>query len=669
MSNLGLMTRPDFALLDTFDNRWNSPDPAARYAEVTGVEYRAQFGGLLLAAERTPRDLRCADVTLLQGDWRDCTPPELGVVCPLAYNAAANPAPRDGQGAPQWTTRLRGGLLPANPHLLLTLVRTEAPPQGQPAETQRWQLGLGALTLTWGRFAAPVLAYGGNELARMAVQPGERELFAFSTHQRWEISAVDGCLHLACSGLAAAWTVPIGELPPVPWTFAANGGKYAVHVAPLTFARTGSLLTPWIEESAVYPAEDAIIRCFPPLPPGAATVEAAAVDGTRKRYRVTLHGDGASTPVLRAYEVRYEPQFAAPTDIWQETTPWLVRGREQLSEEPAARSSEFVLRADAAFANTFGALPGQCAVRYTTGYDDGAGNTAAQPRMVGILRRTNHDGVHLSATCYDRWTQLTDARLLFPPCLLGLSRAEAVTLLAARGGIPPESVVVAAEVVGQVGGDAADFSARSPAWLPRAGVSVADALRHLCAAYGIHAAFRPDGTLSCRTTDDTEPVAEVSSATGTDARYALGTDACYGVDMETDLTGAVNVQVTVGRSPCGDPLVATLCDAESIGNPAATPYLGYRAVAYREMPDLTTLPRVVESAARAWNDLPTGLPRVTLTSHTGYALCHCLPRQYIRVTDALLGGTRVCRVLRMSVELRLDRPPRTTLTLEVLPCE
>lgn len=667
LSNLGLMTRPDFALFDDIATRWQTSDPAVRYTNVTGLTYSARFGGLILQPNTTLRNLPSAQVSCLLGAWRDCTPPELGVTCPLAYDASANATPLDSQGMPVLTTQLRGGLLAANPHLILSLVRTEAPPEGQPAESQRWQLRLGDYTLTWGRFAAPVLACRGVEIARLLIETRDREAFAFATHQRWEIDCLRGQLHLACTGFHGDWVVATGDLPAAAWEFAANGGKYAVNVTPVTFATSGSLITPWTEEYVAYPNSDVVIGLFPADSSGQVSVTPYAVNGTRKRYRVTLTGSGAGTPLLQAYEVRYEPQFAARTSTWTDATPWLVTGSEQLGEELAARSSEFVFRRDAAFQAAIGSLVGHHAVRYTAGYDDGAGHTMQQQRMTGLLRRSRDDGLHLTATLYDRWTQLADVKLLFPPCLLGLTRGTALMLLATRGGIPPDLIVVHDDVVGMVGDPVREI-AELPAWMPRRGVSVADALRRVLDTFGIRGEFRPDGTLHFFTTESSAPVAAFSSDEGAEAQYALGTDAFCGVTVESDLTGVVNTLVAVGLSTAGTPLLVMQSDADSITNPASARYLGYPATAYRETPDLTTLPQVTEFVARTMKALPGGLPQVTLTSRQGYALCHLFPRRYIQVTDPLLGDARVCRVLRMVVEYRPDRPPRTTVTLEVLPC-
>ena len=668
MSNLGLMTRPDFAVYDGIAARWHSPDPTMRYSDVSGLTYSARFGGLMLQPDATLRDLPSAQVTLLLGDWRDCTPPELGVICPLAYNAAANAMPFTSQGAPNFTTRLRGGLLAANPHVVLTFVRTEAPPDGQPAASQRWQLKLGAFTLTWGRYAEPVLAQNGQEVARFTIDTRDREAFAFATHQRWEIDCLHGQLYLACSGFRGDWVVATGDLPTAAWEFAANGGKYAVNLTPVTFATSGSMITPWGEEFVAYPNDDAVITLFPANSAGGVSVTPYATNGTRKCYRIALTGSGSATPLLRGYEIRYEPQFTTPTAQWTDATPWLVEGSERLGEEFAARTSEFVFRRDADFQTTFGALDGHHAVCYSTGYDDGAGHIVQQDRMMGILRRTAYDGVQLTATLYDRWTQLADAKLLFPLCLLGLTRGAALTLLATRGGVPPGLIVVHDDVVGVVGDPERDDAGATPPWLPRRGVSVADALRRLLETYGICGEFRADGTLHFFTTEASDPVAAFTTAEGADARFALGTDAFHGVAWESDLTGAVNTLGAVGQSPAGAPLLALLRNPDSINNAASAQYLGYPAAAYREEMDLTTLPQVTEYAARAMALLPSGLPRVMLTSRTGFALCHLFPRQRIQVTDALLGGTRLCRVLRMAADYRPDRPPRTSLLLEVLPC-
>ncbi len=667
MDTLGVFTRRGFARYDDIKSRYFAADPASRYPVLSNVIYAERLGGLILQPDLTLHNLSYTGLTIGAGGTytRDCTPPELGVTCPMYYNAAPNDSP----GSFVWS--IQGGLLPASPCFTAYLLRTEAPPVGQSPYTQRWRLLFGGLTLSWGRFENPVLTDGaGTEIARYTVNESDRQQYAWDTVQRWDIASLGGELHLSCSGFSDNWTVVYPTLPAARWTVQANGGVCAAHVEPLTFASSGYLVTPWIEEGYAYPDGDLIGTVFPASSGSVSTtVTVEAVSGTQKQYRLTLAStDIRQTPIARGFQTFYESAYAALSTTKTEITNWFVHGRESLTQDYSARNTQLQFREDTDFVTAVGRLSGHRVITYATGYDTGNGVPVRQTRMTGIMGRISRTGNLLTMEVYDQYTKLSRVKLFNMPCLWGLGRGLAIALIARCAGVHPDNIYINPNITGVIGDPALPFSVDGPRWTIEDGTSATDAINKICKTYGVRAIFDGDGVLTIYQFDDTTTTNSYSSDAGTDPLYALGTAPFEGVEFQSDLTGAVNHLVIIGQDGGGMPIMTPRYDPTSVSDDTSERYIGYYASDVQRNADLGTPGEVAEATAKGLQDIDYGLPKVPLQGNHALALCHQLPREFIEVTDNDTAlDHRDCKILQMDVEIDAIAPPVTSMGLEVWP--
>lgn len=666
MDALGVITRRHFYCVDDIKGRWFAADPAARYTAISNVVYDKRLGGLILQPDATLRNLPSAGLTIAAGgaSTRDCTPPALGVTCPMYYSAAPNADPS------VYTWQLAGGYLSAGPWIVHHLIRTPAPPVGQTADSQRWKLGFGGLTLTWGRYTDPVLTDGtGAEISRYTLNEGDRERFAFDTIQRWEITSLGGELYISCSGFSGDWTTVYPTLPAAAWSFAANGGKCAINLTPVTFAASGYVITPLIEEGYPYPDGDLSATTWPTnAAPTSAAISVETVSGTQKSYRLALSTtDTLTTPIVRTFETGYAPEFAALSVERTEISDYFVKGREILTQDYSARNTTLTFRETEDFIAAVGRLSGHRVITYATGYDAGDGVAVRQTRMTGIMGAVERTGHDVTLSVYDRWTQLAKVRLFNAPMLLGLTRAAAISLIAQCAGIPTELISVNADVTGTIGDGSRPFGEEGARWRIPDLTSAADAIRKILTTYGLKADFDGYGVLCVYRSEDTAVTNDYSAVDGTDDRYGLGTDPFEGVAFKSDLTGAINHHVVIGECN-GQPIIAAQYDPASVADPMSERYMGYYATDGERIPDLDTAAEVQEAVAKRLQAADIGLPKVVLSNNRAYALCHEIPRTFISGTDPDIDFTmRRLKILEMTVDIDETIPPVTSMLLEVQP--
>lgn len=659
MTNLGFLTRRQWTFYDDIVTRWEDDrESGDGYASISNVVYSKRFGGLILAPNTTLTAMPHTSVTVLAGDVRTSTAPAFGVTGCLGYNATAN-----------HVVRLQGGLLAEGPCCTVSLVRTLDPPNGQGRPTQLWKFTFGGLVLTWGRTSDPVLTRSGVEVARYTVPESQREEYSNAVRMTWDIANIGGRLFLTCSALRDTWEIAMPTLPATRWQWETNGGKHWVNVSQVTFAATGSIVTPLINERVARDAADAVKTVYPTAElPATAVVTLGAATDNQRAYTLTLGGTGYTTPLVRAYQVYYPPIVTPPTTTWTAIDAWFVSGREQLTEEMAARSTDLRFVTDAAWEAAFPRLSGHRVVRYTVGYNDGQGHTDSELRMVGIMRRVSRNGHDLTMTLFDQWTMLRDTRLSSMPCLYGMERGAAISLIAQCASIPSSQIVIDADVVGTVGNATSDPGKEGPRWRVATGTTAADAIRRIASTYGLRVEFQGDGKLHVYQDDTTTIALHVSAAEGTPAYLGIGKGVFDGVTFDSDLAGTINYLYFVGKDPRGKPLTAQVYDYGSLNTTTAENYLGYAAVEYQEHLDIDTQEELQEALARQLTSIDRGYPRCEITSDAGYALTLLWPRSYIGVTDTdVFTGERTCKITQLVCEYAEDRPPRPTLTLEVLP--
>ena len=119
-----------------------------------------------------------------------------------------------------------------------------------------------------------------------------------------------------------------GEICPAPEGRCAARGAPSPSTSPGCASPTAaSLETGWVDHLWALPDDALNAAAFPPGQAGITVAVVAETSGSRKRYRVTLSGDRAHSPVLRAWQSTYPPAFSYLTGDWTEITPWAAARR------------------------------------------------------------------------------------------------------------------------------------------------------------------------------------------------------------------------------------------------------------------------------------------------------------------------------------------------------
>jgi hypothetical protein len=320
----------------------------------------------------------------------------------------------------------------------------------------------------------------------------------------------------------------------------------------------------------------------PPVDPDSVQCDVAETDGTRKRFKIFLTGDGSHTPVLQSWEVKWDPtDGAAPTPQWVDITPWFAGGNEGMGTELTGRTATLQLRPnkmvphpstgeeitlydwiqwnldEATVANIHPMLRGHYAIAYRTWYlmednttvlQDGTHPRAwvcSMPiggtydpgdpeglgtdgvRMYGLVK-SRRETVDLSSlttleiTAYDRGATVRELPLFNAPCLLEKNVGAAIAELVRWGGVPQSLIVVDPSITPILSSPHALYDVER--YVEPDGTSVGQAVTRYCEKYDLIAEFRPDGTFHITNHLAPVTVSVTGAGGGAGAVTVTGTD-------------------------------------------------------------------------------------------------------------------------------------------------
>lgn len=684
--NFGWRTRFPVFLQHIVKDIWKT-----KVEKQVGVQFAEYLGGAILYSDPSvvsmSMDMLLQEEGDIVGKWKLAKPAGNEKQFLKQYDATPNLV----------ASVVGAEMLSAAPQFVLTLARNPSPPVGMDPKAQKWELVFGqglldsaTLVLELTRLGNPRLLYrtvglDGETLterviATHEVPESDRQGFAFDFYQRWEVANINGRLYLRCNHLSEPWVVEgVGMVPEGAWKFNAFGGVFSFNLTPVTFVTSGYFETKRVEHYFLVPDNAMEFRTFGSTPTGcgvqAQVIESGyALGETWKRYRVTLTGDGGTTPFLHSVEAGAESVFEYPTtQTWVPLNPFITSMSETLSEDMATRKS--TLRVSLykrngngeTFADVFGSLLGEHLVTIAAGYtlEDGV-TEIVEDRMVGVLQAQDFASTpkskSLTFTCYDRWTKLAEKRLFKAPALTGLRLDLAIAKVARCGGVAPADMVLEAidvyvsQPVDYTGGEGLP-------WVPADGTAPTEVVKQLC-ALGAVAEYWEDGKLHVYAQDDTTLRCTFSTVVGTDPLYALSS-----LTYTQDLAGKVNHIVVVGADGKDGAPLAGRWHYDAIFTEGSPCFKGDLATEFITNGNLVDLDAVNRECVEAYNKRDGGWPILKVSSRRGWVACHLWPRYRVAVEDydwSPILGEVLCRVKDMQVSYGRGAPKLDSMTLGVI---
>lgn len=518
--------------------------------------------------------------------------------------------------------------LPTNPSFAFLFSRQPMTPAGMLESAQQWRLTFGGYTLQWGRGPVVQLLQGSELIAKRQGEEGEWEAFGVAPELSFNIFCVLGNIYVCSSAWSGAWKVAdIGDVPAGPIRMQGNGGEYAFNLSPFVFATSGYFITDWINTGGQFPSEFGSATMVKPDPPAGCSTALSvyAEDGPRRRYKITLTGNGATTPVVQFVQPHYDAAFINPNEYWQEITHWVDQTQspptETLPADLTARTLELTLFPEKSEAGTnnktlwewVGQLDGEYAFYYRTGMKYTDGTTEQSIRGYGFVevrsgKEAAGDVPTLRLQVVDKWVRLARTALVNAPCVAEMEAGAAIALLAQYAGIPP--LDIQRDDTGFIldgGGD--DWT--NPPWLFADGTTAAEAIRQIADAYGLIVEFGDNGKLQIRLEYNPTPMLTVDCDAGADPLEAVSA-----TEATQDRNAAVNVMTVEGQRPDGRPITARLIDYDSLNTAGSPRFLGYRVERMIKRSDLSTHGSVNVSCAREFDRRPAAWPGWSLASKT-----------------------------------------------------
>jgi len=663
-TNYGVLARPGFAVYEVPEQRFGA-------YTLEDVECSPLVHGVTLAATA----LQPATLAQFSVNPPDAlqiwTPPNQPVAHAFAYRAEAVPVEISSVGA-----------LPGEPSFTFSFTRAPQPPAGMPPAEQVWRLTFADFTLEWGRTGFPRL-YRNDVLLEERLLP-ESALRAFNSAAALAITVQNlfGDLFICCALWPEPWVVRgVGAVPSAPYGMQCSGGQFSFNLSPFTFATSGAFVTDWIEHGVAYPDTDLLVDVFPPDQPAGTGVAVTVAEycGTAKRYRVTLTGDGAHTPVVQAFQYRYHPQVAIGDRYWREITQWVTGATVTCAADPGAacRVGPTLRHAELSLVpqqrvngktlwEWVGGLHGAYAFRMQVGavYVDEHGMefTDQLDRLHGIVQIADDVQAiaavdRLTLAVPDRWEQLSQTALLFAPSVAGMRVDAAIALIAQWAGISPTQID-AAPVPYWLCEPAGDYT--RPTWFPPNGTRAGDFIRKIAERYGAVVEFDGAGVLVVRPGLSTDSVATYTLDEGGDPIISLER-----VEEREDRAACVNTVIVEGRGANGLALFAMQADAESLTLPGSLRYVGYPVIEYITDPDLTTQEAVNIACAQHFANRRAALPQRLLQSCTS-ELWKRVPNEVVTLINHRGSGVERVRLLLVRTQYR-PLTYTTTARGEVLP--
>lgn len=601
-------------------------------------------------------NMELSNHTVATGAFVEVTPP-IGFTCLKAAASAAN----------YLTQITRDTPLAAGAWFMLHFGRDcIRPPAGQTEPCKYSITWGGGYKLTWGIKIYPSLTYPNNAVREIRL-PDEQFLeYSTARSMNWGIFNAGEHLVIKCSAISGEpWTfLNTGVLEEDAYTLQASIGGYWFNVTPLQFPYQGYLETGWFDTYNANYTDDPTTGIFPTqVNDTSAAVTVSAVNGTQKKFRLTLTGDGGNTtPVVQGWQAYWLPAHTQPAEWWDNVTAWCDGGREELSEDLGSRRTTLDFKHFKSDDTTgwqrmidlVGTAEGQIALRYSIGYIYPDGTLDLRARMEGLVGTRGENSAprerKLTLTAYSCWGELARTPIRNLPSLCWMRADLAVALVAQWCKIAPWRIYTTPSPY-YLSPPTWDFTTAPWTW-PFA-TKGAVVVQELCKKFGLRAEFRANRNLIISNVADENltPVAWYSHEPNSDNWLAARTSAYL-----ADYTNVATAVTAIGEDEYGYPLYSQLIDQDS---------LALMGASYEEIVGPDTNLRVqadVDTACQSrFAERPNGKPGLRL-GELRAAWAHW-PREVIHVTDRTTAWLdRAGKITSISTQLgRMHKP---TITIQ-----
>ncbi len=651
--------------------RWDA------YGNKSGVLLSKEWKSAMLEFTLSPSSMVISDWVTSGGSWHESDP--FGRAKNIKYLHQAITDDTAGVSSVQSSANF-----PQAPSLVVSFLRYAVPPPNINEAIFYITLG-GGYTLYFGGMKDPKIidTDGSRIISTYTVEQNEKKQYYFDTSMKWEIWSVAGDLYILCSSLSRVWIIhDLGNMPAAPVTFGCQAScPYAVMIQKPIFNSSGYFITDEIDHLAEYAGDPDKIATYPPADQGTSVnIAINSTNGNKKSYKVTLNADsgGDHSPYVMSWQVIYRRRFEDKVGTWTKISDdYFKGGRESLGADAPARS----LVADfndtggkfRAYLDNLGDfIEGQFALRYSTGYNLHPSGSVTIPRLTGIAQireqnlKATTNNQQYTLTINDRYCQLNDTELTFPPNFILYPPEEAVALAAEYGGVHPDDIYVDIALSprtvengawwGTRGTStnpdkllaAAGFEYESLTWMP-IGSRAGEFINNVCKLFNMVAEFNPSGQFVIRLKDSSTLVESYTTEEG-----AANTVTIKDLTGTSDITDKPNGIVVEGKSRDGLYIYAKSIDWASVNLAPGTPgFKGYPAIRWIRDEKLSTQEQCVDALNRAFESLKVGGRRKIQITSPLAGLWDRFPRQLIFLDDAYSAyGGLYYRILSVEVDIK-----------------
>lgn len=673
--NFGTLTRYGFSAYDcpsqTYNDQRSYNGTLRHWRDYTVAN--CQYSDELQAAILSPtydfaEDNTLSQVRVISGEWDECEVSNRQGKHLYAYKAVA------GMSAEVESVNS----LPAGACFIAQFTRPPALPSGESVDNQKWSISWGGdYKLEWSRTGNPKIYKGTTVISEFHLEHSDIENYAFAVQNFWKIYNINNQLYIVSDILPRTWVVGLSEtdykygsgglsgyyvaakdytyigiIPAGKWKFYGAGGAFATKINQYAFATSGTIDTEWIEHYYPYADNEVNYDIFPAVTNPACNISVSILEtkGNAKRYRVTLTGDGNTTPTLGAFQYRYAPTFATHEAIYTNITPWVDGGSITLAEDNNNTSANITLNGTKKTSSTnnqslqeaAGYLAGLHSCKIYVG--DG---TTQQLKMTGFLYAHSdtddvRDAERVNLTVDSIWKKLANTKLKFAPCVAGMRVDLAIKLIAQYGGIAPGRIN---NIAINIYLDNTDWA--NPHWLPTNGTSAGEFINQICNAYGVTCTFDEYGIL------------QIYQGIDKTVKAILDPTLFSQSNIISDMSDAVNATLVEGMSPKGKPIYAYMYDAESLYNYESLRYIGFPVDDVIVNHDLSTQNSVNFACINNFNNRKAGWEKITLKSNVS-PIWQYWPFDYLEMDNVIM------RLSSLSITM-YESYNETTAVLEVRP--
>lgn len=684
--------------------------------KVHNVSLSSELSGMMLNHNGT------YDVPPMSLDYATVSSGELQLCLPYGFD---KPNPLDpskplpyhllmSNNAPDVTTTVQfTKFLVEQPCFILHFTRAVEPPEGMSVGDQVWRLTFGDdYTLEWSRLAP----------ARLVYHYGLADEFVVATRHRDDVRntaySVDGQmvfqvynllnnLYITSTAWSGPWVIRLSKIEidgkPLPGVIKAapprmtgSGGRFAINLSHLTFESTGYIETDWVDVPYYYDYDDSpydpaiaphgmIGTVWPAQAPGCAAavsvIESRVYPNVtnptkyQKRYRVSMSapeyapGYSYTTPVVQAFEYKWDAEFTPGTGELVEITPWwdIQRGAtESKSVDMAPCSLTLSLQPMKIVGgktlwqhiyDSLGELRGTYAFVYEVGNvlsGDYPGDDQQQ-RMAGYidvtdLKQASSELDSIEITAVGSWALPATETARWAPTGSGMSVEDAIEMWLNSAGV--HSIRITKTATGfkldKLEPDG-DFAGSVP-WQVVNGSLYGDTIREAAEMYGVE--VREDGQGNFHV----GPRKLLASVATYSAQYGASEDESVSswTDRE-DMSDMQNFVLVEGVRPDGRPLVGIKVDYDSVNTPHTPHYAGRYRMAWKKKSDLNKKSSVKLVAQRMFAWRKGGFVSHVLTGMTS-DLWKRYPGERITLHDSD-GNTKTLYITSVSNQLGMMNEP------------